>query len=206
MMVLYLTLIALIAYFLGGINGSIIASKYIFRRDIRDFGSGNPGLTNFYRTFGKAGVTLVLAVDILKSVFALVAGGLLFGITGHELIGKLFAGFCLILGHMYPVYYKFRGGKGVLCSGVVVLMMDWRVGIICWLVFAAVVLITRYVSLASMLAVLCAPIGMISFYGWLEFVLALFSALAVLLKHKDNIMRLYSGAEAKFGIKTEGKT
>ena len=206
MMVLYLALIALIAYFLGGLNGSIIASKSFFKRDIRDYGSGNPGITNFYRIFGKPGAGLVLAVDILKSVSALLAGGWIFGILGFEPVGKLFAGFCLILGHMYPLYFRFKGGKGVLCAGVFVLMTDWRVGLVCWLVFIATVIVTRYVSLASMIAMVCAPIGMLSFYGWLEFLLALFSTLAVLLKHKDNIKRLYSGNEPKFGQKPKEKT
>lgn len=199
MRVLCLIAIAIEAYFLGGINGSIITSKYIFRQDVRDFGSGNAGITNFYRTYGRMGAVLVIAVDILKSVAALLAGGWIMGTQGYPLIGKLFAGFCLILGHMYPAYYQFRGGKGVLCAGVLVLILDWRVGVICWIVFIAIVFLTRYVSLGSMVGMLCVPVGMLAFYGWLEFILALFCALLVIIKHRDNISRLIAGTESRLG-------
>lgn len=199
MRVLILIAIALAAYLLGGINGSIIASKFIFKQDVRDYGSGNPGITNFYRTYGKMGAALVFAVDVLKSVAAVLIGGLLMGLQGEPLIGRLFAGFCLILGHMYPAYYQFRGGKGVLCSGVMVLMVDWRVGIICWLVFIAIVAVTRYVSLGSIVGMMCVPVGMLAFFGWLEFTLALLCALLVVIKHHQNINRLIAGTESKLG-------
>lgn len=211
MRVLILIAIALVAYFLGGINGSIIASKFIFRQDVRDYGSGNPGITNFYRTYGKMGAALVFAVDVIKSIIAILVGGWLMGLRGNslmsteelQLIGRLFAGFCLILGHMYPVYYQFRGGKGVLCSGVWALMVDWRVGLVCWLVFIAIVAVTRYVSLGSIVGILCVPVGMLAFHSWLEFVLALLCALLVVIKHHQNISRLIAGTESKLGASSK---
>lgn len=199
MMVLMLIAIALEAYFLGGLNGAIIASKFLFRQDVRNFGSGNPGLTNFYRTYGTMGAVLVVLVDVLKSVAAILIGGWLMGSLGYPLIGRMFAGFCLILGHMYPAYYQFRGGKGILCSGVMVFMLDWRVAVICWIVFITIVVLTRYVSLGSIVGMLCVPVGMLSFYGWLEFFLALFCALLVVIKHHANIKRLIAGTESRLG-------
>jgi glycerol-3-phosphate acyltransferase PlsY len=205
MRILLLIAIALISYFLGGLNGAIISSKFIFKKDVRDFGSGNAGLTNFYRTFGKMGIVLVLAVDILKSVVAVLLGGVLLGTLGHPLIGKLFAGFCLILGHMYPVYYQFRGGKGVLCIGVTVLLVDWRVGVVCWAVFVIVLILTSYVSLSAIAGAICGPIGMLVFHGWLEFVIFLLCAALVIFKHKDNIKRLIAGTESKLHLGRERK-
>ena len=206
MKVLILIAIALLSYFLGGLNGAIISSKFIFKKDVRDFGSGNAGLTNFYRTFGKMGVALVLAVDVLKSVAAVLLGGLLLGTQGYPLIGKMFAGFCLILGHMYPVYYQFRGGKGVLCIGVTVLLVDWRVGIVCWAVFIIVLILTSYVSLSAITATICGPIGMLVFHGWLEFVIFLLCAVLVIFKHRGNICRLIAGTESKLYLGRERRS
>ena len=111
-----LAAIAVFSYLLGGLNGAIIASKYVFHRDVRDYGSGNAGLTNFYRTFGAPGLAIVIGTDVLKTVIAVVAGGLIMGTQGAASTGQVFAGFCVMLGHIYPVFYGFRGGKGVLCA------------------------------------------------------------------------------------------
>ena len=110
-----LAAIAVFSYLLGGLNGAIIASKYVFHRDVRDYGSGNAGLTNFFRTFGAPGLAIVIGTDVLKTVIAVVAGGLIMGTQGAASTGQVFAGFCVMLGHIYPVFYGFRGGKGVLC-------------------------------------------------------------------------------------------
>ena len=103
------------AYALGCVNGSILVSKYIFGDDIRNHGSGNAGLTNFYRTFGTKGVVGVLLSDILKAVIAVLLGGFVFGyFFGLPMVGKLAATSFVLLGHMYPVTFHFHGGKGVL--------------------------------------------------------------------------------------------
>ena len=119
-----LAAIAVFSYLLGGLNGAIIASKYVFHRDVRDYGSGNAGLTNFYRTFGAPGLAIVIGTDVLKTVIAVVAGGLIMGTQGAASTGQVFAGFCVMLGHIYPVFYGFRGGKGVLCAETMLLMPD----------------------------------------------------------------------------------
>ena len=124
MRVLLLIVTAVIAYYLGSLNGAILSARFIFHKDVRDYGSGNAGLTNYYRSFGVPGLAIVAAIDIIKSVLAVTIGGALLGIVGAKMIGKLFAGFCLIMGHVFPVYYQFRGGKGVMCAYVTAFLVD----------------------------------------------------------------------------------
>jgi len=147
-----LAAIAVFSYLLGGLNGAIIASKYVFHRDVRDYGSGNAGLTNFYRTFGAPGLAIVIGTDVLKTVIAVVAGGLIMGTQGAAATGQVFAGFCVMLGHIYPVFYGFRGGKGVLCAETMLLIVSFPTGLVSLLIFAGIVWATRYVSLGSLAA------------------------------------------------------
>jgi len=201
-----LLLTAIISYGLGSINGAIISSKYIWKKDIRDYGSGNAGLTNFYRIFGLAGSALVLATDILKAVIAVLVGGWLMGfvkdpneVINYTNIGKAFAGFCVMMGHAFPAFYQFKGGKGVLCGGFVVFLVNWPVGIICWLAFLLIVIFTRYVSLGSVCAAVLFPLGMLIFSKDATVnVITLFCALLLILKHSGNIGRLISRTEPKF--------
>lgn len=205
MTVLFLIITAICAYFLGGLNGAIIISKYIYRKDIRNYGSGNAGLTNFHRTFGSAAALLVILIDILKTVVGILIGGALIGTLGHKVIGQLFAGFCMMLGHIYPAFYGFKGGKGVLCAGTMILLIDWRVGLFCWAIFIVIVVFTRYVSLGSMISSMSACVFMWMFaYSSLEGILALLCGLLVVVKHSANIARLIAGTENKlsFGKKT----
>ena len=203
MKVVLLVLTAAIAYFLGGLNGAIISSMGFFHRDIRNYGSGNAGLTNYLRTFGANSIVMVVLIDIAKSVLAILAGGWLLGFVGYPVVGKLFAGFCLAMGHMYPVYYGFKGGKGVLCTGVTVMMVDWRVGLICLGIFLVTVIFTRYVSLGSILGTLFWPVFLWVFgYAPLEGTLALLTALLVVVKHAENIVRLIGGTENKLNLKS----
>lgn len=206
MVPLYLAIIAVVAYGIGGINGSIIASKNFFKKDVRDYGSKNAGLTNFYRTFGPFGIALVLATDVLKALIGVFFGAWLMGTLGHPMVGKLFAGFCLILGHMYPAYYQLRGGKGVLCGAIVMLAADWRVGIMCLLVFFLVVVFTRYVSLGSVAGSLCAPLGFLIFgQVGLHIWLAVFCCLAIVIKHNGNLLRIVSGTESQLNFGRRNK-
>lgn len=196
MRTLLLILIAIVAYCLGGLNGAIITSRFVFHKDVRSYGSHNAGLTNFLRTFGPGSVAMVLGIDVIKSVIAVLLGGALLNIVGEKEIGQIFAAFCLMMGHILPVLYQFKGGKGVLCAGTFILVMDWRVGLICWAVFILVVILSRYVSVASMLSCLVAPIIMPMFdYSGLEVLLVLLCALLVVIRHGENILRLIGGTE-----------
>lgn len=205
MKVMFLIITAICAYFLGGINGAIITSRFFFRDDIRKHGSGNAGLTNFHRTYGIGGIAMVLAIDVLKSVVAVLIGGALMNIVGEKTVGQIFAGFCLMMGHIFPAFYDLKGGKGVLCAGTLILMVDPIVGLCCWAVFILVVICTRYVSLASMLACLSAPIFMVVFkFSGLEVVLILLCALVVVVKHAENILRLIGGTENRLNFSKSG--
>jgi len=208
MRVLFLIITAICAYFLGGLNGAIITSRFFFHQDIREHGSGNAGLTNFHRTYGVAGIAMVLAIDVIKSVVAVLIGGALMNIVGEKAVGQIFAGFCLMMGHIFPAFYQFRGGKGVLCAGTLILMVDPVAGLCCWAAFIIVVVCTHYVSLASMIACLLGPVFLAVFkFSGLEVVLTLLCALLVVVKHAENILRLIGGTENKlsFGSKSPKK-
>ncbi len=198
---IFLIITGIVSYFLGGMNGSIIASMNIFNRDVRNYGSGNAGLTNFTRTFGSKGVVLVLIVDILKTIAAVMLGHWLLGMVGFPVIGKLFAGFCAMLGHVYPVYYRFHGGKAVLCAGTLVWLIDWRVALICWIIFIVVVVFTKYVSLGAISGTIFFPIGLWVFdYSGLEGLIGLLCAFLLVFAHRENIKRLRSGTESKLNL------
>ncbi len=201
MRVLLLIVTAIISYYFGSLNGAIISARFIFRKDVRDYGSGNAGLTNYYRNFGAPGVALVVLIDIVKSVAAVLIGGALLSLVGARLVGKFFAGFCLIMGHIFPAYYQFKGGKGVLCGMTVAFLVDWRVGLSCLLAFGLIVIFTRYVSLGSVVSMLLFPVFMWIFgYDTLSAVLALLCALLITVKHAENIVRLIAGTENKLRI------
>lgn len=198
-----LAAIAVVSYLLGSLNGAVIASKYVFHRDVRDYGSGNAGLTNFYRTFGTPGLLIVLGTDVVKSLIAVLIGGAVMGIVEYPAVGKLFAGFCLMLGHIYPAFYGFRGGKGVVCAAVTLLCVDFRVGVLVLVIFAVVVAFTRYASLGSICAALVAPLGVWAERGGLCGWLCLFCTLLLVIKHRSNIRRLLTKTESKLEFKKD---
>ena len=202
----YLIVIVL-SYLLGSLNFSIIISKGMLGRDVRQFGSGNAGSTNAYRMMGGKKTLLVMAGDLLKGVLAVLLGGLLFGELGHfGGHGKLIAGLCVMLGHMFPIYFGFRGGKGVLTAAAVFGVFDVRILAIILSVFLIVVLLTRYVSLASMCAAAAVPVSMVIFYGFdaFYFPVALAIAALVIFLHRANIGRLLRHEEGRFSWKRKG--
>ena len=123
---------------------SIIVSKHANGSDIRGFGSGNAGITNYIRSFGTKSALGVLIGDVLKCVVPVLLAGWMVGF-----MGKLVAGIAVILGHMFPVFFRFRGGKGVLTTAALILVIDWRIFLICISLFAVIVQFTRYVSLGQ---------------------------------------------------------
>ena len=208
MKIFLLILIAIESYLLGGINGAIIISRFVYGRDIRQYGSGSAGLTNMLRTFGMLPAGMVLLIDVLKSLVAVLIGAWLFGFVQFPGVGRLFAGFCLMMGHVFPVYYGFQGGKGVLCGAIMALLFDWRVGLICIGAFAVIVFFTRYVSLGSILGAAAFPIVTLIFPSHIktETILALCCALLLIYMHRSNISRLISGKESKLSVGKVSKT
>ena len=193
--------VILVGYCLGNINGAIIISKCMMKDDVRSHGSGNAGLTNFFRTYGGFQSLLVILIDVLKCVIAcLLAGWLLpeFGI-----FAKLAAGVATILGHSYPAAAGFRGGKGILCGAAMAACTDWRVFALILTVFIVTIALTRYVSLGSVLAaVTFAVMFMVLHWGETDvLILAVFAASFVIFRHRSNIVRLVKGTESKLSFR-----
>ena len=204
MLVLALVVIAVVSYLLGSVNGAIVASNLIFHDDIRNYGSHNAGLTNFYRIYGVKGVAIVLAVDIGKTALTLFFGKFLLGFFDAADVGALFADLCLVLGHMFPVFYQFRGGKGVMCAGIALFFIDWRLGVLCAILFVGIIAATRYVSLGSIVTAAFFPLGVIlTRHGLLCAGIALIIAVLIIAKHWENILRLLRHEESKLVIKKD---
>ena len=185
-------LVAVIAYFCGCFNGAVIVSKYILRDDVRTHGSGNAGLTNFFRTFGGPLTFVVILTDVLKAVVAVLAG------VSAAVLAKYWAGTFCLLGHMFPCFFQFRGGKGILSGGAIALMLDWRVALVVWGGWLILTALTRWVSLGSVWAGASFPFATWFVYrDWVLLVLALVCGGLIVWKHRGNIQRILSGTESK---------
>ena len=193
--------LAIVSYFLGCFNGAVIVSKYILRDDVRTHGSGNAGLTNFYRTFGGPLTAVVILCDVLKAVIAVLIGAWIFGMMGNALLGKYWAALFCLLGHMFPCMFHFKGGKGILSGGTIALMIDWRIALVVWGGFLILTVLTRYVSLGSLWAGASFPF--ISWYCYPDSVIVILAFACgglVVWQHRANIKRLLSGTENKFSF------
>jgi len=201
---------AAIAYFCGCFNGAVLVSKYILQDDVRGHGSGNAGLTNFYRTFGGPLTALVILTDAVKAVVAFALGVALlsrFILVTDEVLpfSKYWAALFCMLGHMFPCMFHFKGGKGILSGGVFALLIDWRVALVVWGGFILLAALTRYVSLGSCWAGASFPV-----VSWLVYrsvpvlVLALLCGGLILWQHRANIQRLLQGRENKFHLRKKG--
>jgi len=208
MIILYFVAIALFAYVLGGLNGSIITSRIVYGDDVRKHGSGNAGLTNFYRTYGGQAIFLVILIDVIKTALPVIVGGnlladhLTFGnVEERMFIGRTFAGLFAVIGHSYPCFSGFKGGKGILAAGTMIAFLDYRVFLILAVVFFGTIALTRYVSLGSVLAAVAFPVSMF-FLGinlWATLLAAICGGF-VIYRHRENLQRLYAGEERKLSI------
>ncbi len=205
-------LTAVIAYFCGCFNGAVIVSKYILRDDVRTHGSGNAGLTNFYRTFGGPLTLVVILTDVFKAIVAILVGMALFRnmVVDDAIVvtlGKYWAGLFCLLGHMFPCMFGFKGGKGILSGGAIAIMMDWRIALVVWGGFLILAVLTKYVSLGSCWAGASFPFATwFVYHDWFITVLAILIGGLILWKHRGNIQRLIQGKESKFSLhkKKEG--
>ena len=195
---------ALAAYFCGCFNGAVIVSKYILRDDVRNHGSGNAGLTNFYRTFGGFLTLVVIACDVLKVMAAV---WIVSRFLGATVFTKYWAGLFCLLGHMFPCMFRFKGGKGILSGGTLALLIDWRVALVVWGGFLLLVFLTRYVSLGSIWAGFSFPfISWFCYPNPLIVVLAFVTGWLVVWQHRANVKRLLAGNENRFSLHRSGKT
>ena len=197
MAVLYIVLTVLIGYFLGCINGALLVSKYILHDDVRNHGSGNAGLTNFYRVFGGKLTVVVVLCDMLKAVCAVLLGQFLMGhIAGWFVLGKYVAGLACMLGHMFPCMFHFKGGKGILSGGAIALTMDWRLALVVWGLFILLVALTRMVSVGSLCAGVAFAVMSAVIYRSLPItILGIVIGALVVWGHRSNIVRILKGEE-----------
>ena len=213
MIAVKLGIIAILSYLLGSLNFGVILSNTVKKEDVRDSGSGNAGTTNMMRTYGKTLGLLTIAGDILK---VMVAIWIAFKIMDVEelkvtldnasdypqVVLKSFAGLFAVLGHIFPCFFKFKGGKGVATSGGMVIMIDWRIALILLIIFALTILITKYVSLGSILMAVFYPVFIGIFYKDIILVLiATVFTIIVVVAHRENVKRLINHTENKIGQK-----
>ena len=215
-MIVFYIIMAIIAYLIGSINFSILISKKKAGFDIREKGSGNAGTTNMLRTLGKKAAAITLILDILKGViticFSMLYGVILYRIFNINLNSAFLvqiAGIFVILGHTFPIYFGFKGGKGVATTLGILLVTNWHIGLIC-LVFALVLIIlTKMVSVGALGAAILFPVltvfsDQISFIKPGNYIIySIIITLIVCFNHRTNIQRLFAGTENKISFKNK---
>ena len=206
LMIIFAVICIVVPYLLGSLNFAIIISKTRYKADIRTFGSGNAGATNMMRTFGKSAAGLTFLGDALKAFVS--------GLLGYALLGQYgayIAGLFCILGHMFPIYYRFKGGKGVVTSAISILMCNPFVFLILFVLFVIIVACTRYISLGSVMCMLLYPVILDRMEKWMNgatgayVIIAMLMAVLVIFMHRENIKRLWQGKENKFSFKKSVK-
>lgn len=196
---------AAIAYLFGGINGAIILSRLVYKEDIRQLGSKNPGFTNFKRLHGFAPATFgVMAIDICKTILPVLAARLAIEhLHGEAQLGAAAALLGCMIGHAFPVWYDFKGGKAVLTFLAGVWFVDWRAGLICFAIFVTILFTIRFMSVASMSFAVLFPVALFVLGCRNPITLAIMAVAGILVvvRHHQNIKRLREGTESKFYLK-----
>ena len=189
----------LTAYLLGNLNGSVCISQIVAHEDVRSRGSGNAGLTNFFRTYGSWSTLLVLAIDAGKTILGCLVGGLILKPLGYGEEGAMLGAVAVSLGHDFPALLGFKGGKGIVCGLAVAIVLDWRIALLILGVFVVVFAITRYVSLGSVLAALTFAVGFGLLHHENVWIMSggIFLGLLAVFMHRGNIKRLLTGTEKK---------
>ena len=201
-----LAVTAVLSYFLGTCNGAILISKIFLHDDVREHGSGNGGLTNFQRTYGGTKLTLmVIATDMLKMVASVALSWGIFTVMlpleTPPLFVKYWAGLFCVLGHVFPCTLNFHGGKGILAGGTLALLVDWRVACFAWGLFLVGVVLTRWVSLGSLMAATAFGVSSAVFHPTPSIAIpALLAAGLIDWKHRANLLRLLRGEEPKLSL------
>lgn len=219
---IYILIAAVIAYLIGSINTSIITTRIVAHKDIRTMGSGNAGFTNVLRTVGKGPAIVTFIGDFLKGVVSiLIAYLILIGFNDEKMnlvrqYAFYIAGLACVLGHMYPIFYGFKGGKGVVTTASVMLMTDWRTLVAALVVFAIMFATTKVISKCALVNASVYPITTFCFRYFLDYMpnpsnslvfvffstfITLIIAIMVIYRHKDNIKRIINGTEKKITAK-----
>ena len=204
MSVLIYVITAVAAYLVAGLNPAIILSNAIYHEDIRKKGSGNAGFTNFKRVYGNKYAWFVFVLDILKGVVICAVAYFVYEIAfGTPHLGVAYAAFFAIIGHSFPVWYGFQGGKGFLVGATAIWFIDWRVALIAAAIWIVLLFTVKYMSLSVVCAAATCPITLLIF-GPENVATWIFCTLGVLLlifRHLPNLIRLSKGKEPKFHVK-----
>ncbi|MBQ9250739.1 MAG: glycerol-3-phosphate acyltransferase [Oscillospiraceae bacterium] len=199
-----LLITAFFAYTIGSISTQRLASQLVFRRNLRRLGTGNLWLSNFRRIYGIPGFLKLLAVEVVKDLLPILLGALLLSLKGHADAGRAFAGFCLLMGRMYPVFNRFRGGHGSVALVVAALCVDLSVGIAAAVIIAAVSWFSRYLTLgaaAGALVVIITAILVVEESLIME--LTVMIALLVIFKHIPSIVRVFNQKEERLSFEED---
>lgn len=207
-------IMAMVAYLIGSINFSVLISKKKAGYDIREKGSGNAGTTNMLRNLGKKYAAITLVCDILKGIvaicIAIIVGKIMKDSNGALLVQV--AGIAVVLGHTFPIFFGFKGGKGVATSLGILLLTNWQIGLIC-LVFAVVIIaLSRMVSMGALAAAILFPVLTIFIGGEYYivqgtglgngyFIYSVILAVIVAFNHRENIKRILNGTENRISFK-----
>ena len=197
LLIVSVILLLIAGYLIGGINTSILYSKLKYGKDIRESGSGNAGLTNMLRTYGKGAAAVTLFGDVAKTAICCLIGAIVLGKTG-----AFICGYGAVIGHIWPVWFKFRGGKGVLALATVILICSPVTFLICITVFFIIVAFTKYISLGSVICALLMPVVLARIMGTANLVIipTVIICLIIVWKHRSNIKRLREGNENKIHL------
>lgn len=193
--VLKIIAVLVIGYLLGSVSVAVLLSKYVFKSDVRNSGSKNAGTTNMARVYGMSAGLLTLAGDVLKTVVSMLIGKALLGEMGFAL-----SAMACIAGHCWPLFFNFKGGKGVAVCGGIAIMLGWKYVVSLIGLFFVIAVVTRYVSLGSLIAVamLIPALFIFNDYGIWMYIMAIFMIVCVWYMHRGNIKRLLNGTESKF--------
>ncbi len=200
-MILKIIICMVLGYAFGCLQSGYVVGKLLFGTDVRDFGSGNAGTTNTLRTYGKKVGYVVFFMDALKCVFAVwIVRYLICAGMDHLKLIEAITAFCVVLGHNYPFYMNFKGGKGVAATGGFMFALDIRIALIAIIMFGIIFYTTRYVSVGSLAITAMFPIALLIFYPgqWALFAIGVAFAIMAWWRHKANIKRLLNGTENKF--------
>lgn len=200
----------IIAYLIGSVNFSVILSKKMAGFDVREKGSGNAGTTNMLRSVGKKAAALTLICDILKGIVAILIAmfiGWAFKVENQSLLVQI-AGIAVVIGHTFPIFFGFKGGKGVATSLGILVMSNWQIGLICLVFGIVLIILTRMVSLGSCAAAVLFPVltlfiteNYIVSKGTGYLIYSIILAVIILYNHRSNIKRILEGKENKISFK-----
>ena len=197
-------LMAAFSYAMGNLNSAIVASNFVFHTDLRKLGTGSTALSNFRRIYGVKGGIKLLLVELVIDLLPILISGWLFGIKDHAIVGRAFAGFCLVMGRVYPALYELRGGHGIMALIVAAFSVSFSIGATILAIVLALIWFTRYMSLAVLAgAATLIVAALLLIDDRLAMFLCIFMGIIVILKHLSAISRISAGKEPKISFKED---